>query len=32
MYGGYLANAEDDVEGSVAVIIKTVSGMYIHYL
>ena len=32
MYGGYLANAEDDVEGAVAVIIKTVSGIYIHYL
>ena len=29
MYDGYLTNAEDDVEGAVPVIIKTVKGMYI---
>ena len=27
MYEGYLANTEDDVEGSVSIIVKTVSGM-----
>ena len=26
MYDGYLTNAEDDVEGAVPVIIKTVKG------
>ena len=29
MYDGYLTNAEDDVEGAVPVIIKTVKGMRI---
>ena len=28
MYDGYLSNAEDDPEGAVPVIIKTVKGMY----
>ena len=26
MYDGYLSNAEDDVEGAIPVIIKTVKG------
>ena len=30
MYDGYLTNAEDDVEGAVPVIIKTVKGMYMY--
>ena len=28
IYEGYLANAEDDVEGAVPVMIKTVIGQY----
>lgn len=27
MYDGYLCNAEDDVEGAVPVLIKTVKGL-----
>ena len=29
MYDGYLANAEDDVDGAVPVIIKTTKGLYV---